>query len=60
MLVDALNNSTDLLATVATDDVKKDIEEFKQEILVANGRQNDSNKTLTATDIIKYLEDNNK
>ena len=60
VLVDALNNSTDLLATVATDDVKKDIEEFKQEILVANGRQNDSNKTLTTTDIIKYLEDNNK
>jgi len=60
VLVDALNNSTDLLATVATDDVKKDVEKFKQEILVANGRQNDSNKTLTDADIIKYLQDNNK
>ena len=60
VIVDAINNSTDLISAIGVDDIKSDIDEFKQEILVANGRENDSNKTLSASDIIKYLEDNNK
>lgn len=59
VIVDAINNSTALIAAIGITDIKDDIDSFKQEILVANGRGNDANKTLSASDIIKYLEDKN-
>jgi len=60
ILVDALNDGTDTIGNAVSDDVKADIDQFKLDVLTANGRQNDSNKTITVEDIIKYLEDNNK
>jgi len=60
VIVDAINNSTVLISAIGIDDIKTDIDSFKQEILNANGRGNDNNKTLVASDIIKYLEDKNK
>jgi len=60
VIVDAINNSTDLISAIGAKDVKTNIDTFKKEILTANGRGNDANTTLTASDIIKYLENKNK
>ncbi|MEA2073908.1 MAG: hypothetical protein U9O86_10015, partial [Campylobacterota bacterium] len=61
ILVDALNNGTDSIGAAVSDEVNEDIQEFKNEVLTANGRSiNDDNTTITMEDIIKYLNKNNQ
>jgi len=60
ILVQALNEGTDTIGAAVSDDVSADVEQFKLDILAANGRENDTNTTITIEDIIKYLDDNNK
>jgi len=60
-LVQALNEGTDSIGAAVSDDVKNDVDQFKQDVLEANGRSiNDANTTITIDDIIKYLNKNNK
>jgi len=60
ILVNALNEGTDTIGAAVSDDVSADVDQFKLDVLAANGRENDSNTTITIEDIIKYLDDNNK
>jgi len=60
ILVDALNDGSDFVDVAVSDDVKEDIDKFKNDVLKANNRENDTDKTITLDDILKYLEDNNK
>jgi len=60
VLVDALNDGVDSIGVAVSDDVKDDVDEFKRDVLKANGRENDTNTTIAIDDILKYLEDNNK
>ena len=60
ILVKALNDGLDSIGSSASPDVQSDIDSFKEEILVANGRSiNDANTTITTEDIIVYLNSNN-
>ena len=60
ILVQALNEGTDNIGAATSDETSADVEQFRVDILAANGRENDSNTTITIEDIIKYLDDNNK
>ena len=59
ILVDALNNGIDSIGMALSDDAAESVEEFKKEVLEANGRENATDQTITTADIIKYLEDKN-
>jgi len=60
ILVKALNDGVDSIGSAVSEDVKKDIEKFKNDVLKANGRANDVNTTIAIDDIIKYLEQQNQ
>ena len=55
VLVNSLNNGVDSIGAATSDDVSSDMDQFRNEILAANNRENDSNKTVTTEDMIKYL-----
>ncbi len=60
ILVNALNEGLDSIGASVSTDVQSDIDKFKEEILVANGRNiTDANTTITTADIIAYLNANN-
>ena len=58
ILVNALNEGVDTIGEAVSDDVKADVDQFKQDIIDARVPA-DSNTTITVEDIIKYLEDKN-
>ncbi|MDQ7043598.1 MAG: hypothetical protein Q9M34_08755 [Sulfurimonas sp.] len=60
ILVSALNDGTDSIGAAASDDLQTDIDQFKNDVLAANGRSiNDANTTITMEDIIQYLDQQN-
>lgn len=58
VLVDALNNGTNTIVAVADDEMKEDIEEFRNDVLDANHKN--KGEDITVEDIIAYLNENNK
>ena len=59
-IVMALNEGINSVSMAASQDVQQDINEFRDDILAANGRQNDADKTITVEDLIKYLDNKNQ
>jgi len=60
ILVTALNDGTDSIGVAVSEDVKNNIDTFKNDVLKANSRGNDTNKTITIDDITAYLSQQNK
>lgn len=56
ILVQALNEGTDSIVAAVSDDIRNDVEQFKHDVLEANGRGSDTNTTIAVADIIKYFE----
>jgi len=57
ILVNALNDGVSSVGAAVSDDVQADIENFKNEILAANGKAAGSD--ISIDDMLKYLSDNN-
>ena len=57
VIANALNNGIDSIGVAADDEMKKDIDEFKKEVLASSGKGADDE--ITEEDIIKYLNKNN-
>ena len=58
VIADALNNGIDAIGVAADDDMKSDIDEFKQEVLDSSDKN--PGDEITEEDIINYLNSNNE
>jgi hypothetical protein len=59
IIVKALNEGTDSVGVAVSDDVKKDIDKFKQDLIKLRTPA-DANTTIVVQDVINYLNDKNQ
>ena len=58
VIADALNNGIDAIGVTADDEMQKDINEFKAEVLASSNKS--ANETITEEDIVNYLNEQNQ